>query len=141
MQAFMLLVFLAPETADASAKKDIGRLEGAWIVTAAEYRGKKVDRPPFERVIFAAGKAGDEAANKKGAGVFKYEIDSGKSPKVIAATAVGERGKREGLVGIYEVDEDTLKLCLVPGNRRLPVAFKTGPDDQAIVLELKRDKQ
>jgi hypothetical protein len=54
--------------------RDIGRLDGAWKVTAAEYKGKKMDRLPLERVVFAAGKAGDVAAKKKGAGAFKYQL-------------------------------------------------------------------
>src|SRR4051812_15821263 len=97
MQAFMLLVFLAPDAADVAAQKDMGRLDGTWKVTAAEYKGKKMDRPPVERVIFAAGKAGEEAAQQKGAGVFKYQLDPGKSPKVIEATAAGDGGRRKGL--------------------------------------------
>jgi uncharacterized protein (TIGR03067 family) len=141
MQAFVLLVFLAPETADAAAQKDIGRLDGSWTVTAAEYKGKKADRLPVERVIFAAGKAGDEAAKKKGAGVFTFRLDPGKSPRVIEATAAGAGGKRKGMAGIYEVGGDTLKLCLVPGGTKPPAGFKTGPDDDAMVLELKRDKK
>jgi len=140
MQAFMLLVFLAPDAGDAAAQKDVARLDGAWKVTAAEYKGKKMDQPPVERVIFAAGKAGDEAAKAKGAGVFKYQLDTGKSPKAIEATAAGG-GKPKGLVGIYEVGEDTLKLCLVPGGTKPPAGFKTGPDDESMVLELKRDKK
>ena len=141
MQAFVLLVFWAPDTADAAAQKDIGQLDGTWTVTAAEYKGKKVDRPPVERVIFTAGKAGEGAAKTKGAGGFTYRLDPGKSPKVIEATAAGDGGKRKGMVGIYEVGEDTLKLCLVPGGTKPPAGFKTGPDDETMVLELKRDKR
>ena len=68
MQAFVLLVFLAPETADAAREKDIGRLDGSWTVTAAEYKGKKADRLPVERVIFAAGKAGRRRPGRRGPG-------------------------------------------------------------------------
>ena len=140
MQAMLLLVFLAPDAPHAAAQKDVGRLDGAWTVTAAEYKGKKMDRLPIEQVFFAAGKAGDEAAKKKGAGVFKYQLELGKTPKVIKATAA-DKDKGKGLVGIYEVGEDTLKLCLVPGGTKPPAGFKTGPDDEAIMLELKRGKQ
>jgi uncharacterized protein (TIGR03067 family) len=141
MQAFMLLVFLAPEAGDAAVQKDIGRLDGTWTVTAAESKGRKMDKLPVERVIFAAGKAGAEAAKAKGAGVFTYRLDPGQSPKVIEATAAGEKGNRQGLVGIYEVGADTLKVCLVPGGTKPPAEFKTGPDDGAMVLDLKRDKK
>jgi uncharacterized protein (TIGR03067 family) len=140
MEAIMLLVFLAPDTDDAAMRREIGRLEGTWKVAAAEFRGKKMDRPPFERVVFAAGK-GDNAAGMKGARVFRYQIDPGKSPKVIEGTGVGDGAKRQGIVGIYEVGEDTLKLCIVRGGKKAPAEFKTGPDDEAMVLELKRDKK
>ena len=141
MEAIMLLVFLAPDTDDAAMRREIGRLEGTWKVTAAEFRGKKMDRLPFERVVFAAGKAGDAAAGMKGAKAFRYQLDPGKTPKVIEGTGVGDGAKRQGVVGIYEVGEGTLKLCLVPGGTKPPAGFKTGPDDETMVLELKRDKR
>jgi uncharacterized protein (TIGR03067 family) len=141
MQAFVFLVFLAPETADAAAQKEIGRLDGTWTVTAAEYKGKNVDRFPVERVIFAAGKAGDEAAKRKGARVFTYRLDPAKSPKVIEATSAGDGGKGRGMIGIYEVGDDTLKLCLIPSGTKPPKGFKTRPDDETMTLELKRDKR
>lgn len=140
MQAIILLVFLAPDAPDATARKDIERLDGVWKITAAEYKGKKLDKAPIEQVVFAAGKAGEEAARMKGAGVFKYRIDAGKSPKTIEATAVRE-GKRETIVGIYEIGEDTLRLCLAPDGAKRPDGFKTGPGDEAFVLELKREKK
>jgi uncharacterized protein (TIGR03067 family) len=141
MQAIILLVFLAPDAPETPSQKDIGRLDGTWKVTAAEYKGKKMDKPPIEEVVFASGKAGEEAAKMKGAGVFKYRIEPGKSPKVIEATAAKEEGKQQKLVGIYEIGEDTLNLCLVPGDKKLPDGFKTKPDDEAFVLELKRVKK
>ena len=36
MQAITVLVLLAPNSPDAAAQKDIARLDGAWVVTAAE---------------------------------------------------------------------------------------------------------
>jgi uncharacterized protein (TIGR03067 family) len=141
MQAIMLLVFLAPDAPDDAALKEIGRLDGAWKVVAAEYKGKKMDKSPVEQVIFASGKARDEAASINGAGVFRYQIDTAKSPKSIEATAVGEKGKQQKLIGIYEVGKDTLRLSLVPDGKKLPDGFKTGPDDEAVVLELKREKK
>jgi uncharacterized protein (TIGR03067 family) len=99
-----------------------------------------VDWLPIERVIFAAGKAGDEAAKKKGAAVYTYRLDPGMSPNVIEATAT-DRGKRKGMVGIYEIGEDTLKVCLVSGGTKPPMGFRTGPDDETMVLDLKRDKR
>jgi uncharacterized protein (TIGR03067 family) len=139
VQAFVVLVFLAPEAADAAAQKEMARLDGTWTVVAAESKGKKVDRPPVERVVFAAGKAGEAAGRAKGAGAFAYRLDPGKSPKVIEATAAGGKGK--GLAGIYELGDGTLKLCLVPGGTKPPGGFRTGPDDDALVLELKREKK
>ena len=38
------------------------------------------------------------------------------------------------MVGIYEIGEDTLKLCLVSGGTKPPTGFKTGPDDETMVL-------
>jgi uncharacterized protein (TIGR03067 family) len=138
MQAIVVLVFLAPNSPDAAAQKDIARLDGAWVVTAAEVKGKKVDQPPLQRVVFAAGKAGEEAGRGKGAKAFNYTLDPAKSPKVIEAVADGGKGKR--MTGIYEVGADTLKLCLSQG-ATAPAGFRTGADSDAVLLELRREKR
>jgi uncharacterized protein (TIGR03067 family) len=140
MQAIAILVFLAPEPVDAAARQDIGRLDGTWVVTAAEYKGKKVDRPPLERVVFAGGKARDGAAGLRGSKAFTYALGPGKTPKVIEATAAGEAGNGQRMTGLYEVGGDTLRLCLTPGGAP-PAGFRTGADAAAILLELRREKR
>ncbi|HYH64599.1 MAG TPA: TIGR03067 domain-containing protein [Urbifossiella sp.] len=137
MQAIVVLVLLAPNSPDA-AQKDLARLDGAWVVTAAEVKGKKMDQPPLQRVVFAAGKAGEAAGKEKGAKALNYTLDPAKSPKVIEAVADGGKGKR--MVGIYEVGADTLKLCLSQKGIT-PAGFRTGPDSDAILLELRREKR
>ncbi|HEX4606859.1 MAG TPA: TIGR03067 domain-containing protein [Urbifossiella sp.] len=119
-------------------QKDIERLDGAWTVTAAEVKGKKLDQPPLERVVFATGKAREAAGGMKGARVLTYKLDPLKTPKVIEAVATGEKGMR--LVGFYEVGDNTLKLCLSPGGTA-PTGFRTGADDDIILLELRRAKR
>jgi uncharacterized protein (TIGR03067 family) len=141
MKALVLIVFLAADTRDATVQREIGVLNGTWKVTAAEYKGKKMDHPPLEKVIFAKGKLDDKVARQKGAKAFKYRLDPGKSPKVIEATTMRDGEKSQKIVGIYEVADDTLKLCLVFGGDKPPAGFKNHADDEAIVLKLKREKR
>ncbi|HYH66993.1 MAG TPA: TIGR03067 domain-containing protein [Urbifossiella sp.] len=138
MQAIAVLVLLAPNSPDATAQKDIARLDGAWVVTSAEVKGKKLDQPPLQRVVFAAGKAGEAAGKEKGAKALTYTLDPAKSPKVIEAVEDGGKGKR--MVGSYEVGADTLRLCLSQKGVT-PAEFRTGPDSDAILLELRREKR
>ncbi|HYH65550.1 MAG TPA: TIGR03067 domain-containing protein [Urbifossiella sp.] len=138
MQAIVVLVFLAPPSPDAAAQKDVARLDGSWTVTAAEVKGKKLDQPPLQRVVFASGKAGEAAGKEKGAKAFTYTLDPGKTPKVIEAVAAGDAGKGVRMVGVYEVGADTLRLCLSAGGTP-PAGFRA--DNDAVLLELRREKR
>lgn len=141
MQAIALLVFLAADTDDVAAKKEIALLEGKWKVTVMESKGKRHTEKdiPIDGVVFG-GKGFDIAkARKEGAKVSHYKLGVSNSPKTIEVTPIVE--KKEGLVGIYALDGDTLKLCFLPAGKAPPAGFKTGPDTEAVYLELKREKR
>ncbi len=142
MQAIVVLMFIAADTDDAAARKEVQRLEGRWKVVAVETRGKTLPPKefPLERVVFAASKPDVKGDAARGVEVFTYRPDPSRSPAVIEAKSA-ERGNTKSMAAVYRLDgADSLKLCLVRGGASPPKDFKSGPDDGAVVLELKREK-
>jgi len=73
--------------------------------------------------------------------VMTYSLDTGKSPKTISAAESTDRPKKMTLAGIYQLDDDKLKLCLTEAGKGLPAEFASKPDNNFMLLELKREKK
>ncbi|HEV3167457.1 MAG TPA: TIGR03067 domain-containing protein [Isosphaeraceae bacterium] len=115
-------------------KSDQDRLQGSWRCVSLEDEGEKA--PPklinslkisFDKRNFQWGMPGDFDR-----GTFK--VDSTKTPKTIDFTF--SEGGHTGL-GIYQVGDDTLKLCV--GDKR-PKDFVSRPSTACSLWILKRDK-
>ena len=155
---------------DGPAKSDRELILGGWRVVAAELSGPipkdvfdKIDidtikptltftpdkvlaKPqgtvpkPFLDLAVANGLLPKDAATILANGTEGvYHLDPTKSPKQIDFTILGEV-KKTGL-GIYELDADTLKLCMSidPAKvDRRPTEFATKAGEMRVVLTLKR---
>jgi uncharacterized protein (TIGR03067 family) len=140
MEAILCFMFISVGTDNPTLAKEMDRLDGAWHVVAAEEKGQKIpaNKLPIEKIVFAR-----KAPVKSPAGcqAMTYSIDLAKSPKTISATEATDRAKKMTFAGIYQIDDDKLKLCLVPGGKDIPAEFATKPDKDMILLELKRVKK
>jgi len=65
----------------------------------------------------------------------KFTVDVSTKPKTID---IGDDPK-QSMVGIYMLDQDSLKLCLSIGGKR-PTEFATKAGDKTNLLILKREK-
>src|SRR5262249_42661768 len=112
------------------------RLQGAWKAVSYEVDGRDdvIILPETFTFTFKGDTFSFPWLDVKIAGTFK--IDSAKKPKVIDLST--EDAKGMGRHGIYELEDDTLKLCF--GEER-PKEFKTKPDSGGWILVLKREKE
>jgi uncharacterized protein (TIGR03067 family) len=139
----MLLGAGAPkDDAKDDAKKDQEKLQGTWKAVTVEAGGKAQDDGAEHRLIFA----GDQFSIKKGEEMMikgKLKIDSSKKPKEIDMECIeAKRDNLKGktLLGIYELDGDTLKWCWNrPGGER-PKEFSSTATDVHLLVTLKREK-
>jgi uncharacterized protein (TIGR03067 family) len=139
MRAFLAAVVLftlvlAPGCAgkghDDQSRKDHAALQGEWEVVSAESNGEPPPPGLLDGAKFAF--AGDALTllGKEGA----FELDATHTPRRIDFV----RGKARQL-GIYELDGDTLKLCVGPADDR-PTEFKTRPRTDHSLFVLRRKK-
>ena len=105
---------------DEKPKPDAEAIQGTWRLE--KFEGE--DKPPADSgdilLIFKEGKMSVSVAgraNQKG----EYKLDATAKPKAIDLTKPGENDAR----GIYELDGDTLKICLVDDGKAVrPTEFK-----------------
>jgi uncharacterized protein (TIGR03067 family) len=128
-----LLLFVLKRE-DPSKMTDKEKLKGTWQAVSGEEGGKALadDFVKNYKAVFTDDKVKLSATGDKGEGT--YTIDQTKKPKTIDIRV----SDTEKAIGIYEVDGDTLKLCMVEdkdGNAR-PTEF--AGKDKAILIEFKR---
>jgi RNA polymerase sigma factor (sigma-70 family) len=121
-------------------KADSDRIQGKWVVVSAELVGK-----PFQEVVgdthtFDKNEWTVLHAKQNATDSGTFQLDATKKPKEIDMTTPG-LGKP--IKGIYELDGDTLKICIgdAPEEGR-PVKFASDPEKRKLVLiVLKRAKE
>jgi uncharacterized protein (TIGR03067 family) len=138
MTASLLLAVLATMLAADPPKTDADRIQGTWDVSRIELNGRVQPKNKLfpvkvtfdrDKLLARVGKREPEIR-----GTFK--LDQSQSPKAYDVTTP------EGSMirGIYELDGDTLKVCLsAPGDER-PMAVTTSSDDGRTLIIYKRAK-
>jgi RNA polymerase sigma factor (sigma-70 family) len=124
----------------AARQQDLARLEGTWIATEVETEGKKAP-PAFVRRIqwrfekgflMVKGSLGDNREIP-----CTFEIDTTKTPRAISYANLGSR---QQVLGIYEVKDDRLRVCIIYRNRPRPAAFTTAPGSGLTRIVFQRKK-
>jgi uncharacterized protein (TIGR03067 family) len=122
--AALLLVLaagLALRAAD--AKDELDRLQGTWNRTSAEVNGKPVSEAELKNTTLVI--QGDQYTLKTPEGDRKgtIKLDPTSSPKHFDLTPSAGPNKGKTLLGIYEVDGDTLRYCLALNGKDRPTEF------------------
>jgi uncharacterized protein (TIGR03067 family) len=125
----ILPVAALPAQEDA-VKKEKAKLAGVWIVESVEFLGKQADSLKGDRFIFTAEKL--TITSKAKDDMQSYQIDPTKKPK-----EVDFKCEDMAFLGIYELNGDTLRLCLSTNGAR-PTAFDS---KQGLLSLLKRSKK
>jgi uncharacterized protein (TIGR03067 family) len=119
-----------PAATDATGKStvqdDAARLQGTWIVTAAEMNGVTSRSSEGDRLTFDGNQATFENKVKKTEPVV-FRLDPAKQPKQI------DFQEEPAMLGIYELDGDQLRLCY---STTRPTKFDS---QQGLLLTLKRE--
>jgi uncharacterized protein (TIGR03067 family) len=139
VRGLLLLVLALPGTDPVPQAK--GELEGTWTVVAVQHDGENA--PPEDvrrlRAIFT----GDKLQLKHGDEIrsFTFRVDPAKKPAVIDLTPMDGPQKDQVIHGIYQLADNTLKLCLpLETGKDRPEAFAAPARSGLFLLELRREK-
>src|SRR5580704_8095954 len=133
-------VTLADEKVD--LEKEVAKFQGAWTFESSESGGKKLPIGELKglTLIFE----GHKHTVKNGDDVIQVgtqKLDPSKSPKTIDVTMAEGPNKRTVMLGIYEIDGDTLKVCFDPQGKKRPTEFKSPAGSENFVNVHKRVKK
>jgi uncharacterized protein (TIGR03067 family) len=139
-------LLIAADDPNAPAAKERKKLEGTWTLVSSEWEDSK-DRNRGKGMKFVVEKkiTIQEPGSDKQVGGVLIKLDPKQKPKAIDLWAL-EPGmseeaaaKEKPVIGIYELEGDTLKVSWVPLEKReRPLKFPTKPGPGEAVVVLKR---
>jgi uncharacterized protein (TIGR03067 family) len=122
------------------AKSDAKKLQGKWTMTSGVLDGNEIPKDQVKgEIVFKDNKytwaTGD---GQSGSGTFT--IDPSKKPKFMDSVPSDGPAQGQTIEEIYDVDGDSLKICMaLPGNKR-PTAFKAEAGSNFWLFTYKRPK-
>jgi uncharacterized protein (TIGR03067 family) len=132
----------APGDNKADVEKEMRRFQGTWTFESSEARGKQLAAADLQGLVLVF--EGNKHTVKKGDDVLQVgtqKIDPSKSPKAIDVTMTLGPNKGQVMLGIYEINGDTLKVCFDPQGKNRPSEFKSSADSDNFLNVHKRVKK
>lgn len=126
----------------ADLEKETKKFQGNWTFESSEAGGKAIPADDLKGVIVSF--EGDKHTVKKGDEVIQVgtqKLDPSKSPKAIDVTMTEGPSKGAVMLGIYEFNGDTLKVCFDPEGKKRPTEFESPAGSTYFVNVHKRVKK
>ena len=129
---------------DSGFRQELGSMKGTWRQVSGEADGKTVSAEAMNETVMTRDEAGRVVLRRGDKVIFEAtvkRIDSGTKPKMIDTEITAGADKGKTAVGIYEVDGDTLRLCVpLAGNAR-PTDFSGKAGSRCILSVFEREKR
>jgi len=141
MRTHALLIVAAGLLIAADAKDDQKKLDGTWVLVSGDTDGVKVAEPVIKssKLVFK----GDEHTVTVGDVVMKgtQKLDPSKKPAAIDIMDTDGPFKGKTLLGIYELSDDTFKVCIASPGKDRPKEFSTKDGSAHIFHVWKKEKK
>jgi uncharacterized protein (TIGR03067 family) len=133
----------AGDAREEAIKKDRKRYEGTWQVVSLEVDGNKANEEDAKKITVINEADGKWAIEVEGKVVAKgtSEIDPTKKPKTVDLTMTEGDDKGKTFLGIYELADDTRKVCLAQAGKDRPTELASSAGSGHILAVLKRVKK
>ena len=141
--AAAISVFASAEDAkDEAIKKDRKQIEGTWKIVTLELDGNKSTGDDINKLTVVNGADGSWILNNDGAESSQgtSTIDPTKKPKTIDLTPTVGDDKGQQYLGIYELGENTRKLCFALAGKPRPTEFSSPPGSDRFLVTFERVK-
>jgi len=139
-RSLCIALFLALSLSCLSRGDDAESMDGTWLPSAAELGGEKFPDEVRKtiKLVIDDGKYKVTVGKNPDRGTVK--LDPSKKPKEmdILGTEGPNKGKR--ILAIYEMTDDTLRICYDLSGKARPSEFKTAKDSKRFLVTYKREK-
>ncbi len=124
-------------------RKERKKYEGTWRVVSLEVNGNKTADDYAKRMTVTNHADGSWIWRIDGEIVAQgdSEIDPTKEPKTIDFTITDRGNRRKAGVGIYELNEDTRKLCWADPRQDRPKEFSARAESGHVLVVFRREKK
>jgi len=141
--AVLAAPFLAgADAADDAVKKDLERFAGTWRAVSAVLDGKELSKDEAGKITLTV--HGEKYTYRGASGEAvegTHKLDPAKKPRELDAVRSKGKGKGETIRAIYELTEDTYKVCLAAPDKPRPREFSSKPGSGHRLLVFKRVKE
>ena len=121
-------------------KAELEKFAGTWKGVSVVENGKEHNHPDTVRLTVNGEKYTFKTADYEAEGTHK--LDPTKTPKHIEAVRTKGPHAGEKMVGIYELTDDTYKVCFAaPGKTDRPKEFKSAAGSGQRLMTFKREKR
>jgi len=142
MKRYALLALVAGLLVAADDPKDEAKkFEGTWTMVSGEKDGKSLPEQTIKTAKLVI--KGDQHDVKIGDDAFKgtHKVDPSKKPKAIDVADTEGPFKGKTVLGIYEMDADTFKICFAEPGKDRPKEFSTKSGTGHILHVWKKEKK
>jgi uncharacterized protein (TIGR03067 family) len=138
--AAAVLLLSAAGILGADAKEDAKMLEGTWLPVSGELAGEKFPDEVLKtmKLVVQDGKYTVTVGKETDKGTVT--IDAAKKPKEMDILGTEGPNKDKKILAIYELTDDTLKVCYALDGKERPKAFATKEGTKGFLLTYKRQK-
>jgi uncharacterized protein (TIGR03067 family) len=136
-----IVFLLTAADAGEDVKKELAKFEGTWRIVSLETEQGKIPEDALKE--FRLKIEGDKftAVENSGEVHGTFKVDPTKKPKTIDITMKEGPMKDKTMLGIYELDGDTYKLCGDMQGKNRPTEFTVKPGSGYVLEVLKREKK
>jgi uncharacterized protein (TIGR03067 family) len=124
-----------------TAVEELQRFQGTWQIEAWEEAGQAISAADLKkRSVFFGGNIFVLRRDGKLFQAGAAQLDPGKSPRSINFSVKEGEGKDGVMLGIYSLENDTLKICFDPEGQTRPEDFKPEAKAKFTLITLKKPK-
>jgi uncharacterized protein (TIGR03067 family) len=136
------------QAADGDAKeeavaKELQAFKGTWRLSSREVDGKKFSEEEIKDVIGTYDRSGKFSVRRGDKVIVEAtaQLDPTKKPKTIDVSFTAGERKGKTVLGIYEIEGDTIRVCNArPGDER-PEEFSAKAGSGRTLIVYKREKK
>jgi uncharacterized protein (TIGR03067 family) len=130
------LLIAADRPREDAVRKELARLQGTWVAVSVEENGRSLRPRLVQRAHVTLTVRGNRFAfqSPRGDAAGTLRIDPAAKPKRMDTLA---NDKDKVLLGIYQLEGDTLKLC---GGKERPSQFRSQRNGPKLIV-FKREKK
>jgi uncharacterized protein (TIGR03067 family) len=131
-----------PTPPDKESLAEMKKLAGKWHAVSGEINGKPWPDIIIKTLTYDISEGRIDGTWNGTKGVHRFEVDPSTKPKTIRLVRMeGDKPEAARAHGCYQLDGDTLTICLGPESMPRPTAFETKPKSQQELYKFKRDKR